>query len=51
MYQPEAKDVMNVLWEETLAEFEFAGVREILEASKKRRDAVGGNQRGDIAGK
>lgn len=26
---------MDVLWEETLAEFEFAGAREILEALKK----------------
>ncbi|KAB5566847.1 putative short-chain dehydrogenase/reductase family protein [Coniochaeta sp. 2T2.1] len=39
VYQPENKDVMDALWDETLAEFEFAGVREILAASKKRKEA------------
>ncbi|KAB5542962.1 hypothetical protein GE09DRAFT_1134084 [Coniochaeta sp. 2T2.1] len=47
VYQPEAKDVMDALWEETLAEFEFAGVREILEASKKRRGAARKDQGDD----
>ncbi|OIW25244.1 putative short-chain dehydrogenase/reductase family protein [Coniochaeta ligniaria NRRL 30616] len=35
VYLPEGKDVMDVLWEETLAEFEFVGARQILEAFKK----------------
>lgn len=35
MYLPELKALSDVLWEETLAEFEFAGARDILEAFKK----------------
>lgn len=27
---------MDTLWEETMAEFEFVGARDILERSKKR---------------
>lgn len=29
---------MDTLWEETMAEFEFAGAREILEKCKKGED-------------
>lgn len=35
VFLPELKDLSDVLWEETLAEFEFAGARDILEAFKK----------------
>jgi hypothetical protein len=32
VYQPEGEQVMDALWEETMVEFEFAGVREMLHA-------------------
>ncbi len=32
MYTPEGKKVTDGLWEETLKELEFAGVRDILES-------------------
>jgi len=31
VYQPEGGPVMDTLWEETMAEFIFAGVREMLQ--------------------
>jgi len=31
VYNPEGGLVMDALWEETMAEFEFAGVREMLQ--------------------
>ncbi|KAF3402133.1 Short chain dehydrogenase yanD [Talaromyces pinophilus] len=34
VYLPEGQPIMNVLWEETIAEFEFAGVRDILKITK-----------------
>ncbi|KAH8705809.1 hypothetical protein BGW36DRAFT_354203 [Talaromyces proteolyticus] len=34
VYLPEGKPVMDALWDETMAEFEFAGAREILERIK-----------------
>ncbi|KAL1851953.1 hypothetical protein Plec18170_006256 [Paecilomyces lecythidis] len=36
VYRPEAKPLMDTLWEETMGEFEFAGAREILEKCKRR---------------
>jgi hypothetical protein len=30
MYTPEGKQTVNTLWDETLSELRFAGVREIL---------------------
>ncbi|KAJ9217534.1 hypothetical protein DTO166G4_716 [Paecilomyces variotii] len=39
VYLSEAKPLMDTLWEETMAEFEFAGAREILEKCKKGEDA------------
>lgn len=32
MYTPEGKKTTDKLWEETLKEFEFAGVRDILKS-------------------
>ncbi|KAH8889178.1 NAD(P)-binding protein [Thozetella sp. PMI_491] len=34
VYLPEGKPIMDALWEETLEEFEFAGARGILEATR-----------------
>ncbi|KAI7975045.1 hypothetical protein EIK77_001905 [Talaromyces pinophilus] len=34
VYLPEGQPIMNVLWEETIAEFEFASVRDILKLTK-----------------
>lgn len=34
VYMPEGRPIMDALWEETIAEFEFAGVREILKMTK-----------------
>ncbi|CAK7203232.1 hypothetical protein SEUCBS139899_005963 [Sporothrix eucalyptigena] len=34
VYEPEGKAIMNALWEEAMAEYAFAGVRDILERSK-----------------
>jgi hypothetical protein len=34
LYTPEAKPVIQRVWDETLAEFEFAGVRGIVESMK-----------------
>ena len=34
VYLPEGQPIMDTLWKETLAEFEFAGAREILEKCK-----------------
>jgi hypothetical protein len=34
-YDPESRPVIERLWDETLAEFEFAGAREILEKLRK----------------
>lgn len=33
VYLPEGRPIMDALWEETIDEFEFAGVREILKLS------------------
>jgi hypothetical protein len=35
LYTPEGKKTMDRLWEETLAEFDFAGARQIIEAMGK----------------
>jgi hypothetical protein len=35
LHTAEGKQVMERLWEETLEEFSFAGVREILNSMKK----------------
>jgi hypothetical protein len=32
VYTPEGEKVMDALWEETMAEFDFAGVREMLQS-------------------
>jgi hypothetical protein len=37
MYQPEGKQITEKLWEETLTELHFAGVRETV--SSMRRDS------------
>lgn len=34
VYLPEGQPIMDVLWEETIAEFEFAGVRDLLKFPK-----------------
>jgi len=34
VYEPEGQKFMDVLWEETMAEYSFAGVDEILESLK-----------------
>jgi hypothetical protein len=34
VYLSEGQPIMDTLWEETIAEFEFAGVREMLKISK-----------------
>jgi hypothetical protein len=34
VYLPEGQPIMDALWEETIAEFEFAGVKEILTIGK-----------------
>lgn len=36
VYEPEGEELMDVLFEETMAELEFAGVRGILEGFKKK---------------
>lgn len=45
VYLPEGKEVMDVVWEETLAEFQFAGAREILEAFRKASDRNSSGER------
>jgi len=34
LYTPEGKVVIQRVWDETLAEFDFAGVRSIIESMK-----------------
>lgn len=34
VYLPEGQLIMDALWEETIAEFEFAGVRDLLKIPK-----------------
>jgi hypothetical protein len=34
VYKPEGIPIMDALWEETMAELEFAGARQILEKLK-----------------
>ncbi|OAA55936.1 NAD(P)-binding domain protein [Niveomyces insectorum RCEF 264] len=36
VYEPEGKAIMDALWDETMAEYAFAGVRDILDRSKRR---------------
>ncbi|OKL57911.1 hypothetical protein UA08_06444 [Talaromyces atroroseus] len=35
VYLPEGKPIMDILWEDTMAELEFAGARQILEKCKR----------------
>jgi hypothetical protein len=35
VYTPEGEAIREQLWKETMAEFEFAGVQEILDSMKK----------------
>lgn len=34
VYQPEGQKLLDVVWEETMAEYSFAGVNNILESLK-----------------
>lgn len=34
VYQPEGQKLLDVVWEETMAEYSFAGVNDILESLK-----------------
>jgi hypothetical protein len=36
VYEPENQHVIDRLWDETLKELEFAGVKDILEDMKRR---------------
>jgi hypothetical protein len=39
VYLPEGKPIIDTLWDETMAEYEFAGARDILNTCKQKDNA------------